>query len=60
MLLSPPLQNEFELVVMSSPVEAVRLQQSFKFTLCQGSKAWFGVRGAGRRGGAGGGGCRMK
>lgn len=42
-LLSPSLQNASELVVMRSPVEAVRLQQSFKFTLCQGSKAWFGV-----------------
>lgn len=47
MLPSPPLQKEFEWVVMSSPVEAVRLQQSFKFTLCQGSNAWFGVGGVG-------------
>lgn len=39
----PPLQTAFELVVMSSPVEAVRLQQSFKFTLCQGSNAWIEV-----------------
>ena len=45
---SPPLQAEFELVVMSSPLEAVRLQQSFKFTLCQGSNAWFGMCGVGR------------
>lgn len=33
----------FGLVVMSSPLEAVRLQQRFKFTLCQGSNTWFEV-----------------
>lgn len=33
------------LPVLISPLEAERLQQSFKFTLCQGSNAWFGVCG---------------
>lgn len=40
-----PPQTALGLAVMNSPLEAVGLQQSFMFTLCQGSNACFGVCG---------------
>lgn len=40
-----PLQTALGSAVLNSPWEAVGSQQSFMFTLCQGSNACFGVCG---------------